>query len=480
MTPPNILWICTDQQRVDTLGCYGNQFVKTPNLDRLAAQGTLFEKAFSQSPVCTPSRAGFLTGRYPRTTRDRQNGQDIPEDEVLVTKILADSGYICGLSGKLHLSPCFPPACPEMERRIDDGYTNFHWSHYPGPGWGTHNEYWAWLEERGQTYNTPNHSATQHVQVGMPEEHHQTTWCVEKAINFIQERVADKKPWLFSVNFFDPHHAFDPPKEYLDRYMDILDEIPLPDFEEQELRNKLPYLAWNNQGAYGNKNNFAFNKMSSEEHRLIRAAYWAMCDLIDVQVGRLLRFLQEAGQADNTLIIFTSDHGELLGDHGVYLKGPFLYDCSVQVPLIISWPGRVKAQRSKALVELTDLAQTILDAIGMPHHPGMQGKSLWPLLTGKTPADHHRDDIYCEYYNGMRFPNQQTAQMTMVRDDRYKLIVEHTHNSGELYDLSKDPKEFKNLWSDAGMAAVKSDLLLKLCNRMAFTVDPLPLRRGVY
>ncbi|MCB0072387.1 MAG: sulfatase-like hydrolase/transferase, partial [Caldilineaceae bacterium] len=130
---PNILWICTDQQRWDTLGCYGNPHVHTPNLDRLAAQGTVFTHAYSQSPVCTPSRASFLTGRYPRTTRCRQNGQDIPADEVLVTKLLADAGYVGGLSGKLHLSACNPAASPLGERRIDDGYAVFHWSHTPLP-----------------------------------------------------------------------------------------------------------------------------------------------------------------------------------------------------------------------------------------------------------------------------------------------------------------------------------------------------------
>ncbi len=112
---PNILWICTDQQRYDTLGCYGNAFVKTPFLDRLAAEGVLFEYCYSQSPVCTPSRAAFLTGRYPRTTRCRQNGQSIPTDEVLITRLLAEDGYICGLSGKLHLSVCHPSACPGTE-----------------------------------------------------------------------------------------------------------------------------------------------------------------------------------------------------------------------------------------------------------------------------------------------------------------------------------------------------------------------------
>jgi arylsulfatase A-like enzyme len=117
---PNILWICSDQQRHDALGCYGNPHVRTPNIDRLAESGTCFENAFSQCPICTPSRSSFLTGRYPRTTRCRQNGQDIPADEVLVTRLMADAGYECGLSGKLHLSACHPTVCVS-ERRIEDG-----------------------------------------------------------------------------------------------------------------------------------------------------------------------------------------------------------------------------------------------------------------------------------------------------------------------------------------------------------------------
>ena len=140
MQRPNILWICSDQQRWDTLGCYGNTFVHTPNLDRLAKNGAFFEYAFSQSPVCTPSRGSFLTGRYPRTCRARQNGADIPAEEVLVTKMLADAGYTCGLSGKLHLSTCNPSWCTTMERRIDDGYTVFHWSHDTAGHWGTNNQ----------------------------------------------------------------------------------------------------------------------------------------------------------------------------------------------------------------------------------------------------------------------------------------------------------------------------------------------------
>ena len=200
-------------------------------MDRLAEQGVLFEHAYSQSPVCTPSRASFLTGRYPRTTRCRTNGQDIPEDEVLVTKLLADAGYTCGLAGKLHLSACNPSVAPAAERRIDDGYATFHWSHHPsalppegssGNSWPT-NEYNLWLQERGVRFAATPFEGSKYVQVSVPAEHHQTTWCAQKAIDFIETNAGFDRPWLFSVNMFDPHHAFDPPEAYLRRYLDKLE-----------------------------------------------------------------------------------------------------------------------------------------------------------------------------------------------------------------------------------------------------------------
>ena len=204
---PNILWICSDQQRWDALGCLGNPFVTTPHADRLAAGGALFERCFAQSPICTPSRASFLTGRYPRTTRCRRNGQDIPADEVLVTRLLAEAGYGCGLVGKLHLSACHPSAAPLGERRIADGYAEFHRSHHPSPDWPT-NAYTRWLRERGARYRTPPLPDSRFVQRGMPEELHPSTWCAEVASGFIAHHGASERPWLLSVNLFDPHHPF--------------------------------------------------------------------------------------------------------------------------------------------------------------------------------------------------------------------------------------------------------------------------------
>jgi arylsulfatase A-like enzyme len=513
---PNVLWICTDQQRWDTLGCYGNERVATPTLDALAAEGVRFDRTYCQSPVCTPSRASFLTGRYPRTTRCRQNGQAVPDGELFVTRTLAEAGYTCGLAGKLHTAPANPEdtrGVKMAERRIDDGYADFHWSHDSFNRLWPTNEYDQWLAERGVEYDVRLREDSEYVHDGMPAEHHQTTWCAERAATFVAEAARFDDPWLFSVNVFDPHHPFDPPREYLERYLDDLGDVPLPAYREGELADK-PAVQRHPPSRESNP----FAEMSDRDHRLLRAAYWAMCDLIDDQVERMLAALEETGQREDTLVIFTSDHGELLGDHGIYLKGPFFYEPAVRVPLLVAGPG-VEAGATDALVELVDLAPTLCDAAGVEAPPGTQGRSLWPLLTGDADRgrEAHRRDVYCEYYHALegadffgadgllqragaesdldphfrdpfvgpdvldRFRDQVDADTalpyaTMLRTDRYKLVAHHGVDGGELYDLEADPGEHRNRYGDPAYADAKADLLERLTDRMAGTVDPLPER----
>jgi arylsulfatase A-like enzyme len=511
---PNVLWICTDQQRWDTLGCYGNDLVETPTIDRLAAVGMRFDRTYCQSPVCTPSRASFLTGRYPRTTRDRQNGQAVPDGERFVTRVLADAGYTCGLAGKLHTSPANPEDRRDVqmaERRIDDGYADVHWSHDSHSRLWPTNEYHQWLTERGVEYDVEPREDCAHVHDGMPAEEHQTTWCAERAATFVEEAARFEEPWLFSVNVFDPHTPFDPPREYLERYLGDLADVPLPAHEEGELADK-PAV----QRHPPSRDAFPFEEMDERDHRLVRAAYYAMCDLIDDQVGRVLDALEETGQREDTLVIFTSDHGEMLGDHGIYLKGPYFYEPAVRVPLIIEGPG-VEPGATDALVELVDLAPTLCDAAGVDAPAGSQGRSLWPLLTGESDRGTHRRDVYCEYYHALeredfygeggtlrdasaesdldphfrdpfvetdvleRFRGEVDAgtalpYATILRTDRYKLVAHHGVDWGELYDLEDDPGEHRNRYRDPEYADVKADLLERLADRMAGTVDPLPER----
>lgn len=477
----NILWICTDQQRWDSLGCYGNPVIDTPNIDNLAHGGALFQNCYAQSPVCAPSRGAFLTGRYPRTCGMRQNGASIRPSEVLVTKMLADQGYICGLSGKLHLNPCHPSVCPGMERRIDDGYAAFYWSHHSAPddkgcNWPL-NDYNIWLRQRDVSYRTRPYQSSPYIQEGMPQELHQTTYCTEKAIDFIRANAVYGNRWLFSVNYFDPHHDFDPPKDLMDKYMARLDQIPLPNYVEGELAHKPIFQQIDHRGAYGGNGGHAYTEMTDRDRKMHTAAYYAMIDLIDRQVGRLVEALRETGQYENTVVIFMSDHGEMLGDHGIYLKGPYFYDCMVKVPLIISCPGLVrKSVKAGGLVELMDMAQTVLAIAGIQKHPGMMGKSLWDICTGRQNPDHHKDLVYSEYYNAMPWHRNPLAFCTMAFDGRYKIVRCHGTSQGELYDLTDDPTETANLWDRSDSLSLKCAMMEKLSDAMAFTCDPLSER----
>lgn len=471
--PPNILWICTDQQRFDTLHALGNDRIRTPNIDRLIQSGVAFEQAYCQSPVCSPSRASFLTGRYPRTTRCRQNGQTIPADERLLPRILADHGYTCGLAGKLHLASC---SHGKVEERIDDGYSVFHWSHHPQPDW-PENAYTQWLARQGlsweQLYTAPE---TGSVRAGIPARYHQTAWCAEMAIDFIREQSATGKPWLFSVNPFAPHHPFDPPAEYLDRYSP--DDMPLPRVRPGELDSKPRFQQLDHEWAHNSPGGMHVASLTPRDSQRITAAYYAMIEQIDHEVGRMLAALDETGQREETLVIFMSDHGELLGDHGLYLKGPHFYDASVHVPLVISQPGRVPAGvRSTALVELVDLAPTLLEYCGWSPEPQMQGRSFYGILTGQSDPSCHRDQVYAEYYNSWTHPD---AYATMLRTRTEKIVVYHGSEPGELYGLVADPDEFENLWDRPAARERKADLLKRCFDSSVFTLDPAPPRRGPF
>ena len=217
---------------------------------------------------------------------------------------------------------------------------------------------------------------------------------------------------------------------------------------------------------------------NDHDKRMMRAAYWACCDHIDFHVGRVLQALEDSGQRENTIVIYTSDHGELLGDHGKLPKGPFLYDCSIQVPLIMSWPEKFKSgQRVKGLVELCDIAPTINDIVELGEKKRMQGISLRDVLEGNADTEHVRDEAYCEFHNSH---GKDRPFLTMIRTDTHKIIVAHSSNEGELYDLVNDPGEHVNLWNDREYMEIKMELLTRLTHRMAFTCDPLPERVGIY
>ena len=468
---PNILWLCTDQQRYDTIHSLGNPLVRSPNVDKLVEQGVAFTQAYCQSPVCAPSRASFLTGRYPRTTGCRQNGQQISPMEVLISRMLANVGYRCGLAGKLHLSSC---SDGKVEKRVDDCYHDFHWSHHPQPDW-QENEYSQWLEAHGtsweELYQGPS---TGYVKEGVPAEFHQTTWCAEKAVEFIERNT--QQPWMFSFNCFDPHHPFDPPTEYLKKYDPA--EMPLPKVGPNDPASKTSFQQLDSVWAHNSPGEFHTEAITDDDRRQVAAAYYAMCELIDDQVGRIMQTLDRTGQRENTIVIFMSDHGEMLGDHGIYFKGPHFYDEAVRVPLIISWPDRFKSGLKVAgLTELVDLVPTLLESCGLPIPSRVQGRSLVPHLTGDADPAVHRGHVYCEYLNSWTHGD---AYGTMLRTTDEKIVVYHGTDQGELYDLRSDPDEFHNLWDDPTHRDMQLRLMKRCFDASVFTMDPNPPRIGPF
>ncbi len=480
---PNILWYCTDQQRYDTIHALGNQYIRTPNLDNLATEGTAFTRTYCQSPICTPSRASFLTGRYPASHHVHRNGNEyFPPWETLVTAIMADEGYDCGLVGKLHLS-----RSQVLENRPEkDGFRYFKWSHHPNPDYPEGHDYADWLrDEKGVDAVELYAGLHGSIGAGVPTELHQTTWCSEMSIRFIREER--DRPWLLTVNPFDPHPPFDPPKEYLDRYDPA--SLPLPLFRESDIEHQKRFRGIDQQTRDAvdprtakqradTTTQVARGDMGSVpptgyDPQLVKACYYAMIELIDDQFGRIVDTLKETGQYENTIIIFTSDHGELLGDHGLIYKGCRFHEGLTHVPLLVSWPaGGVRGLLSDALVELVDLAPTILDAAGIPVPESMQGESLLPILKGERDPGTHKPYVVSEYHGaigGNAMPDQSHGAMYF--DGRYKVCVYQGHEEGEIYDLAEDPGEFENLWYRKDFTEKKAGLLHRAYSAYLSTSD---------
>ncbi|MCA9840136.1 MAG: sulfatase-like hydrolase/transferase [Trueperaceae bacterium] len=456
---PNILLYCTDQQRFDTIGALGNPYVQTPTLDKLVSNGVAFTHSYCQSPICTPSRSSFMTGMYPSRIHNNRNGnEEWPNHPPLISKLLADGGYSCGLVGKFHLQS----SGYRTEPRLDDGFNYWKFSHAPRDDWQTGHDYADWVKAKGGDL-----TALRDSEEKVPSEFHQTTWITDCALDFIEMQT---EPWFLILNPYDPHPPFIPPKSYADRFDPIT--LPGPHFEENDLRQQedLKEVAFQTLAEHPD----------SFEGKKQQALYYAMIAQIDDQFGRLLEGMASLKQLDNTVIIFCSDHGEMLGDHGLLFKGCRFYEGLVRVPLIISWPARFKTDmQSDALVELLDMSATILDIAGIAAPEAMQGKSLLPILAGEQTLDHHRDFVRCEYFDALdtSFVQGSLSYGTMYRNRRYKLVLYHSHNLGEVYDLETDPWEHHNLWHESEHQALKHQLIQESFNATMMQSIDLGSRR---
>jgi arylsulfatase A-like enzyme len=480
---PNILVLMTDQQRFDALGCAGNPHIHTPNLDRLAGGGVRFSNCYVQNPICSPSRASFATGLYPRNHGLWANGVELPAGLKILSKTLADAGYDCGMAGKQHLA-----ACSNIdEPRLDDGYRVYRWSHdpiHPSPA----NSYHLWLnkhhpaiyktlvaDRQGAAAESGNVAKSATAANVVPVEAHYSRWIADETIDFISQDRSG--PFYFMANFFDPHHPFGAPPPFRELY--DADEIPLPVGSVDELAGK-PAV----QRAYSRKSYAGhapgFQDYTEAELREARAGYYAMVSLIDAELGRILDALDAAGATEDTLVIFTSDHGEMLGDHAIMLKGPMLYDAVARVPLILSWPGKIPAGAVQdQLVQNIDLTATILDAGEAAGTMPVQGASLLPLVRGDGTS--WRRWALCEYRDSGH-GGQTPVRTTMLRYEQTKLVVWHRNaddslpGEGELYNLAADPDELDNLYHHRSARNLRERMKDRLIDILEETEWPRPRR----
>jgi len=439
MKRPNVLFLYTDQQRWDALGASGNPCIHTPNLDRLASGGVLFENAFCNAPVCMPSRQSMLSGQYPSVVGCTCNGIEMPEDALTVQRILRASGYrTAQIYGFDHMLLSDEPGC------YDDAYIKWVEMHDPAavplcqastpPAW------------TGKPVEAEPRNTHEPYLFRGPEGLSHSAFVADECISFVEQQCGS--PFFAIGGFYAPHTPLNPPKRFVDLY--DIDSLPLPHMNPDDNRLGLSQAAW----------------------RKVKAYYYALVSHVDDQVGRILDGLERLGIADDTLVLFTSDHGEHLGDHGRIQKGAPGYDSCSHVPLLMSYAGGFAGgQRHASLVEGVDIVPTILDYCGVQIPPQLQGRSLRPLLDGK-PFE-ARNSVFIEH----RFPFG--ASWKTVRTREFKLCASGD-GQRELYDLRSDPHELHNVAGDEQYSATMADMQAELVRRWFDVEGQYPLRTAQY
>jgi arylsulfatase A-like enzyme len=480
----NVLWIMCDQLRYDYLGCTGHPRIRTPNIDALAKRGVLFSRAYVQSPICGPSRMSFYTGRYMRSHGSHWNGWPLRVGEPTLGDHLRNIGVRNVLVGKTHMTPdvdgmkrlgiqpdsiigVHVAQCGFEPYERDDG---LHPTGRPRP------RYDAYLREKGFDAENPwehwansGEAADGSLENGwllahadkaarVPEEHSETPYMVRRAMDFITEAESDDRSWCLHLSLIKPHWPYIAPEPYASMYgpEDVKPAIR----SERERQNPHPVF-----DAYMDMR-YSRNMARDEARERVIPAYMGLITQIDDQMGVLMRFLDERGLTDSTMIVFTSDHGDYLGDHWMGEKDLF-HDQSARIPLIIVDPSAeadaTRGTRSDALVEGIDLAPTFVETFGgTPPAHILEGRSLLPLLHGPTPAD-WRKVLFSEYDYAMQDVrlklNQPIEQcrLFLAFDGRWKYV----HASGfrpMLYDIETDPEEFVDRGEDPDCAEVMARL----------------------
>lgn len=480
----NILLITSDQQHWNTLGAF-NPEIRTPNLDRLVGEGMVFQRAYCPNPTCTPTRASMITGKYPSQHGAWSLGTKLPESEQTVGKILSEHGYQTTLIGKAH----FQPLTSTRRYSSLEAYPVLQdldfWKHFHGPFYGfDHVElarnhvdeahvgqhYALWMKSKGllnwQDYFRPptgNNDRQRHTWE-IPEQYHYNSWIAERSNALLESYAHSERPFFLWASFFDPHPDYLVPKPWDTMYdpnkiarpsitPDEHDRNP-PHFQLTQQRNPdfSSYLEPDGNDCHG------FTSHLHDPDKLAKdiAVYYGMVSCMDAYIGKILDHLDALGLADNTLVVFTSDHGHLFGQHGLIAKGAFHYEDLLRVPMVARLPGQIPAgATTEALQSLVDLPTTFLAYAGINAPRDMVGKNQWDVWTGAIPAV--RDHVIVENRH-----QPTTVHLKTYINERYKITVYYNQTYGELFDLLEDPGETHNRWDDPAFRDLKSDLILKM------------------
>lgn len=512
---PNVVCIVADQWRFDWLGCRSNTPLQTPHIDRLAAEGVRFERCYTNHPMCMATRATWFTGLTPRGHGVRCNGIGLDRNLPTMPGALAEAGYRTHGIGKMHLNPYFPhvdfdpesldPAdWPEaMPVWMNQRITNLPAPYYGlqsvdfkgGNGHRGYGNYFQWLlqrEPRARELMAPPQGVDMNFETSvevawpsqLPEELQATSWAVECAHNFIHSAALADDPFFLWVSIPDPHPPYTASTPWCDMYDPA--DMPPATRRDGELDDLPPHYRVLHDRGLMTAGRIAPTNVPDERRRQVLAMAYGMASAFDAMVGRIMDDLERTNQLDNTVIVFTSDHGQMMGDHWMYNMPPCHMDGTIRVPGIWRWPARFQQNMvSQALISHLDFAPTVLDLAGVPipegrtpprpeadnQRPPWPGRSFLPILVGEQ--ERTQDSVLTEFdadYLGLRLRTliTDTHQMTIYAGQPY----------GELFDLIDDPGQLHNRWDDPAMKGTRAELTERLLHRLAETDNVLPRRMG--
>ncbi len=435
----NVLIIMSDQHSKRQLGCYGDGLVRTPNLDRLARDGMLFENAYTPSPLCVPARSSFMTSRTPTNNRVWTNQQVLSSGIPTWAHSLGAGGYETALLGRMHF------VGPDQRHGFEKRPLGEYMAHLPGASMlGA-----PMFKKIPSSTTGQDRIALEMAGYGATSYHRCDEMVTDAACLYLNEMAAgsDERPFAAVVGFMMPHSPYFADKELFDYYYERVD-VPQPTPEELA-REPEPIKTFKRLRRLD-------EPLSAERIRVARAAYYGMCEFVDQQTGRILEMLDTTGLAENTLVIYTTDHGEMAGAHGCWWKSNY-YEQSVGIPLIARLPGVVAAGiRNPAICNTIDLGPTLIEMTGADTLPQSDGSSLWKELLGERD-DTRPDETFSEFLG-----RWGDAPSRMVRRGAWKLYKYGGDAAPALFNLEDDPEEMNDLGSDPQHEAIRDELLQRV------------------